>query len=65
MGIVFLLACALVGLLILAYLESPNYEENRMINQLVKESKRNERRREHAPKRGYSYVRAGWSANHD
>jgi len=65
MGFVFLLACVLIGLLFLAYVESPEYEENRMINQLVKESKRNERRREHSPKRGYSHVRAGWSANHD
>lgn len=65
MGFVFLLACALVGLLILAYLESPEFEENRMIKQFVKESKRNERRCEHSPKRGYSHVRAGWSANHD
>lgn len=64
MGFVFLLACVLVGLLILAYLESPEFEENRMINQLVKESKRNERRREHSHKRGYSHVQAGWS-KHD
>lgn len=65
MEFMFLLGCVLVGLLILVYLENPDFKENCMINQLVKESKRNERRREHSPKRGYSHVRAGWSANHD
>lgn len=65
MEFVFLLVCALVGLLILTYLESPEFGEKRMINHLVKESKRNKRRSEHSPKRGYSYVCAGWSANRD
>lgn len=65
MEFMFLLGCVLVDLLILVYLESPDFKENCMINQLVKESKRNERRREHSPKRGYPHVRAGWSANHD
>ena len=63
MTFVFLLASLLAGVLILAYLESPNYAHNHIINQLVKESKRNERQREHAAKRGYSHVYAGWSMN--
>ena len=62
---IILLIVVVVGLGILAYQESPEYETNRMIDRLLKESKRNERRRGHSPKRGYSHVRAGWSANHD
>ncbi len=60
MGFVFLLSCVLVVPLILAYLESPNYERNQMVNRLVKESKRRKKEREHKPKRGYIHVQAGW-----
>jgi uncharacterized protein YxeA len=63
-NVIILLIVVVVGLGILAYQESPEYETNRMIDRLVKESKKNERRREHKPKRGYSYVQAGWS-KHD
>lgn len=64
MGLMVLLV-SFAALLRLAYLESPAYERNRRINDLVKESKRNERRREHSPKRGYAHACAGWSVNHD
>lgn len=51
----------LIALGILAYLENPEYERNRHINHLVRESLKKEKQRAQMPKRGYAFAQIGWS----